>query len=81
VDSFPRYDRALRREALDRMRTERRRARARMTPAQRMERALGIVAFAHATRALRPATTRHGDESTELWLAIKARLRAADAGR
>lgn len=79
MDTGSRFDPELRGKLLAEHRAAQRRAWAHsLTPAQRLQRSLGIMAVAHATRALRPPCARRWDEPRELLLAMKARLREAD---
>ncbi|MBI4705276.1 MAG: hypothetical protein HY744_29560 [Deltaproteobacteria bacterium] len=67
----------VRRQKLNELRREQRRDWAALTPAQRIRLLLELVAHARRTRHLHALVSR-SDESTELLLAIKARLREAD---
>lgn len=70
--ALPRFNEKKRRDGLKQLRTEQNRYYANLTPDERLDRVEALMWLAEGRRA-----SITSDESLELWLRIKQRLRAA----
>lgn len=75
MPGWPKVDPVLRRQLLRKLREDRHKLRASLTPTQRLEWLEELRALTHACRDTRPVQKSGRDEPPELWLRLKRHWR------